>query len=125
MNALRNLSGIRVPTLCDVFLSKKVARFAVPELSAIIGIYLVGRLKMANIILSFIFYDFVNALCRSPVQPATRCLVLKVNKRLYYTKEDCTRQSSYTHYTPLVSRTKDTQKTQEKINKVKVERQGH
>ncbi|TFV05832.1 hypothetical protein E4T79_04735 [Streptococcus sp. LYSM12] len=32
-----------------------------------------------SIVVSFIFYYFVNLLCRTLVQPAARCLVLKAN----------------------------------------------
>ncbi|TII03517.1 hypothetical protein FAJ35_02075 [Streptococcus suis] len=33
------------------------------------------------IVIWFIFYYFVNSLCRTLVQPASRCLVLKANQK--------------------------------------------
>ncbi|TFV06801.1 hypothetical protein E4T79_00385 [Streptococcus sp. LYSM12] len=35
--------------------------------------------SLPSIVISFIFYYFVNSLCRTLVQPAARCLILKVN----------------------------------------------
>ncbi|TFV05545.1 hypothetical protein E4T79_06090 [Streptococcus sp. LYSM12] len=36
---------------------------------------------MSFIVISFILYYFVHSLCPTLVQPATRCLVVKANKK--------------------------------------------
>ncbi|TFV06367.1 hypothetical protein E4T79_02690 [Streptococcus sp. LYSM12] len=43
------------------------------------------------IVTSFIFYYFVNSLCRTPVLPATRCLVLKANEKTIYSIDEATK----------------------------------
>ncbi|MBF0787740.1 MULTISPECIES: GNAT family N-acetyltransferase [unclassified Streptococcus] len=56
----------------------KSAILALIEQAKVLGKYSTIRADFVKVI-SFIFYYFVNSLCRTLVQPAARCLVLKVN----------------------------------------------